>query len=43
MIVVDGFCLSKNDVYHLKDYFDKLSNKGEYMNIKCILLKNRIF
>lgn len=28
MIVVDGYCLAKNDIYHLKDYFDKLSNKS---------------
>jgi hypothetical protein len=35
MIVIDSNCLSKKDVFHLKDYFDKLANNENKINIKC--------
>jgi len=43
MIVVDGFCLSKKEVYHLKRYFDRLANHEKKINIKCFIIKIRVF
>lgn len=37
MIVVDGFCLSKKDVYHLKRYFDKLADHENKICIRSFI------
>jgi hypothetical protein len=34
MIVVDGFCLSKKDIFQLRRYFDKLSDRDNKLTIK---------
>ena len=38
MIVVDGYCLSKKDIYQLKDYFNKISDNTNKLTIKCKFL-----
>jgi hypothetical protein len=43
MIVVDNFCLSKKDIILLKEYFDKLSDKKDNFNNKCLIFLIEFF
>lgn len=38
IVVIDGNCISKNEITHLKKYFDKLSDNESKLTIKSFLL-----